>query len=705
MSKHQKCFSIVMTIVMLFTMQFSFVFADAAAAAPTAEPIVILHTNDVHSKVDSDLGYASVKGWKDYYEDKGSAVLVLDGGDALHGFPIANLSQGDNIVEIMNAVGYTAMTPGNHDFNYGTERLVELSKLMKFDLLSANFTDQNGSVVFTASKSYIANGKKVGIVGISTPETATKTNPLNVQGYRFNETEMAARVQAQIDSLKTEGADYIVALGHLGTDEESAPYRSVDLIAQLTGLDVFIDGHSHTTLEKGEAVKDKDGNEVLLAQTGTQLSAIGKIGIDGDKITASLITEPKQDETVKVLIDEKKAEIQPALDKVVARTEIKLDGNRDPGVRTQETNLGDLAGDALKWISGADIALTNGGGIRTTIEPGEITYGEINSVFPFGNVVVTIEITGADLLAALEHGTKSAPTAGGGFPQVAGMSYEVLTYLTENRVQNLTVNGEPLDPAKTYTLATNDFTQVGGDGYTMLAKYGKTGEFGALDEALVKYISEELGGTVGDRYAKSQDRIKVMLTPYTDVVSHWARTSIKTVYDQNLFKGVTDRSFQPNAPMTRAMFVTVLGRINGADVSGYTETEFKDVKMDDWYGSYVEWADENGIASGIADDRFGPNTPVTREQMAAILINYCRYINKGPAGDWAIKLEYTDLDKISEWANEGVMFATLRSYITGYPDGSFGPQNKATRAETAVIISRFLADQAQPAAVSGGAIQ
>lgn len=693
MNKHQKCFSVIMVIVMLFSMQFTFVFADTPAGA---EPIVILHTNDVHSKVDSDMGYASVKGWKDYYEGKGSSVLVLDAGDALHGFPIANLSQGGNIVEIMNAVGYTAMTPGNHDFNYGTARLLELSKMMKFDLLTTNFTDKNGAAVFTASKIYTAGDKKVGIVGISTPETATKTNPLNVQGYQFNEKELANLVQAQIDKLKTDGADYIVALGHLGTDQESAPYRSTDLIAQLTGLDVFIDGHSHTTLEKGEAVKDKAGNEVLLAQTGTQLKAIGKIGINGDNITASLITEAKQDAAVKALIDEKKAEIQPALDKVVAKTDIKLDGNRDPGVRTQETNLGDLAGDALKYISGADIALTNGGGIRTTVEIGDITYGEINSVFPFGNVVVTIEITGADLLAALEHGTKSSPAANGGFPQVAGMSYEVHTYLTESRVQNVTINNEPLDLKKTYTLATNDFTQVGGDGYTMLAKYDKTGEFGALDEALVKYIDQGLGGTVDDRYAKSQGRIKVMLTPYTDVVTHWAKDSIKTVYDNDLFKGVTKESFQPNAPMTRAMFVTVLGRINGADVSGYTESEFNDVNMKSWYGGYVEWANENSIAAGISDDRFGPNTPITREQMAAILTNYCKYINKGPVGAWAIKLEYTDLDKVNDWASEGVMFATMKAYITGYPDGSFGPQAKATRAETAVIVSRFLTEQAPP---------
>ncbi len=700
MNKYRKSISIIVAIVMLFTLQFSFSFAETA---DESDPIVILHTNDMHSKVDGELSLASVKGWKDYYEAKGSAVLILDSGDALHGLPVANLSRGENIVDIMHEVGYTALTPGNHDFNYGTARLKELSELMDFDLLSANFTDKSGTAVFTPSKIYTAGDKKIGIVGISTPETATKTNPLNVAGYQFNEAELASLVQAQIDSLKAEGADYIVALGHLGLDEESGPYRSSDLISQISGLDISVDGHSHTSLANGEAVKDKDGNEVVLAQTGSQLKAIGKIGIDGENIAASLITEPKEDAAIKALEAEQQAEIKPMLDKVVAKTDVLLDGNRDPGVRTQETNLGDLGADALKYVSGADVALTNGGGIRASIEIGDITYGEINTVFPFGNTVVTIEITGADLLAALQHGTASAPTASGGFPQVAGMNYEVHTYLQADRVQNVTINGEPLDLQKTYTLATNDFTQVGGDGYTMLAGYEKTGEYGALDEALATYIEKALNGTVDNRYAKAQNRIKVMLTPYTDMVSHWAGASVATVVNKNLFKGVSETSFLPNASMTRAMFITVLGRMDGVDIAAYQSTEFEDVTMDSWYGAYVEWADDNEIASGITETKFAPETPITREQMATILTNYCTYKGQGPVGAWAIQLKYTDLERVSDWAGEGVMFATMKAYMTGYADGSFGPQNKATRAETAVIISRFLAAQ-EPITTTGSGI-
>ncbi len=690
MKRQFKFLSIVMAIAMMFSLQFTYAFAETAEPSETAGSIVILHTNDVHSKVDGALGYASVKGWKDYYLAEDAAVLVLDAGDALHGYPIANLSRGENIVEIMNAVGYTAMTPGNHDFNYGTARLIELSKIMEFDLLSANFTDAMGDAVFAPAKIYDAGGESVGIVGISTPETYTKTNPLNVTGYGFNETELAALVQEQIDGLIADGADYIVALGHLGLDQESVPYRSTDIIGQLTGLDVFIDGHSHTTLENGQIVKDKAGNDVLLAQAGTQAKAIGKIVIEDDAITASLITEPKDDAAVKALIDANMAEIQPMLDEVVAKTDIELDGNRDPGVRTQETNLGDLAADALKYISGADVALTNGGGIRTTVDIGDITYGELNSVFPFGNLVVTIDITGADLLAALEHGTKSAPAASGGFPQVAGMSYEIHSYLDTGRVRNVLINGEPLNLEKTYTLATNDFTQVGGDGYAMLAEYAVTGMFGALDEALVEYIDEGLGGTVGSSYAEPQGRI-VVLPPYRDIISHWAKDSITTMFEERLFFGVSATSFQPDAAMTRAMFVTVLGRLHGADVSGYNASGFDDVDIASWYGGYVEWATVNGIVSGIGGGMFAPAEEITREQMATMLTNYCKYIGKGPQGLWAIQMSYNDLDKISPWASDGVMFATMKSYITGYPDGSFGPQANATRAEVSVILARFLA--------------
>ena len=504
-----KFLSTVLTLCMIITMMPSMIFAQDNLSDGD---IVILHTNDTHSRVDDNLGFSSVKAWKDYFVNKGNDVLLLDAGDTLHGLPVANLSNGENIVEIMNEVGYDAMTAGNHDYNYGINQLINLKNQMKFDLLIANVT-KDGQNTFTSSKVYEKGNKKIGVLGISTPETATKTNPANVVGYSFNADKLVKIVQNEIDNLKSQGADYIVALGHLGIDSESSPYMSTEIISQVENLDIFIDGHSHSQLPNGQIVKDKNNKDVVLAQTGNYLNDLGEVVIKEDgTIKASLITEKKSDENIDNLVNSMKAEIQTELDKVVGYTSVLLDGSRDPGVRTKETNLGNLVADALKYVSGADVALTNGGGIRTSVDVGEITYGELNAVLPFGNIVTKIQVTGKQIVDALEHGTSAVPGASGGFPQVSGITYEIHSYLTENRVKNVKINGENVDLNKTYTLATNDFTAVGGDGYDMFKNTPKLGEYTALDEALVAYIKQMPNGTVGEEYATEQGRIKIFDT-------------------------------------------------------------------------------------------------------------------------------------------------------------------------------------------------
>ena len=506
MRTKSKLLSFVLTLCMVISMIPNIIFAQGELSSGD---IVIMHTNDVHSRVDNNLGYTSVKAWKDYFESNGNDVLLLDAGDTLHGLPIANLSNGQNIVKIMNEIGYDAMTAGNHDFNYGMNQLINLKNQMNFDFLVANIT-KGGVNTFTSSNVYEKEGKRIGVLGIATPESATKTNPSNVEGYSFNEDKLVGMVQAEVNSLKSKGVDYIVALGHLGIDSESSPYMSTEIISQVEGLDIFIDGHSHNKLPNGQIVKDKNNEDVLLAQTGNYLESIGKIVIKEDgTISASLINEKKSDTSVDNMVSDMKAEIQPLLDEVVGYTSVLLDGSRDPGVRTKETNLGNLVSDALKYVSGADVALTNGGGIRTSVDVGEITYGELNAVLPFGNIVTKIQVTGEQILKALEHGTSSVPGASGGFPQVSGITYEIHSYLNENRVQNVKINGEAIDLNKTYTLATNDFTAVGGDGYDMFKTATKLGEYGALDEALVTYIKQLPNGIVGEEYASEQGRITI----------------------------------------------------------------------------------------------------------------------------------------------------------------------------------------------------
>ena len=510
MKSKSKLFSLLLSLCMVISMIPNIVFAEDNLSS---NDIVIMHTNDVHSRVDDNLGYTSVKAWKNYFQQNGNDVLLLDAGDTLHGLPIANLSNGENIVKIMNEVGYDAMTAGNHDFNYGMSQLLKLRDKMDFDFLVANIT-KDGVNTFASSNIYEKGGKKIGVVGLATPESATKTNPNNVAGYSFNDEKLAKILQKEVDLLEEEGVDYVIALGHLGIDSESSPYMSTEVISQVEGLDIFIDGHSHNTLENGMNVKDKNGEDVLLVQTGNYLEKIGKIVIKEDgQISASLIDEKKTDESIDNMISSMKEEIKPLLDKVVGKTNVLLDGSRDPGVRTKETNLGNLVADAIKFAAGSDVALTNGGGIRTSVDVGDITYGELNAVLPFGNIVTKIKVTGEQIVKALEHGTSAAPAASGGFPQVSGITYEIHTYLTENRVKNVKINGEEVDLNKYYTLATNDFTAVGGDGYEMFKTATKLGEYSAMDEALINFIKQLPDSTVGEEYATEQGRITIYNEP------------------------------------------------------------------------------------------------------------------------------------------------------------------------------------------------
>lgn len=510
MKSKSKLFSLLLSLCMVISMIPNIVFAVDNISS---NDIVIMHTNDVHSRVDDSLGYTSVKAWKNYFQQNGNDVLLLDAGDTLHGLPIANLSNGKNIVKIMNEVGYDAMTAGNHDFNHGMSQLLNLRDQMNFDFLVSNIT-KDGVNAFTSSKIYKKGGKQIGVIGLATPESATKTNPANVEGYSFNDDKLVEILQNEVDLLEKKGVDYIVVLGHLGIDSESSPYMSTEVISQVEGLDIFIDGHSHNTLENGMNVKDKNGDNVLLVQTGSYLEKIGKIVIkENGQISASLIDEKKSDETIDNMINSMKEEIKPLLDEVVGKTEVFLDGTRDPGVRTKETNLGNLVADSLKFAAGSDVALTNGGGIRTSVEKGDITYGELNAVLPFGNIVTKIKVTGEQIVQALEHGTSAVPGASGGFPQVSGITYEIHTYLTENRVKNVKINGEDVDLNKYYTLATNDFTAVGGDGYDMFKTATKLGEYSAMDEALINFIKQLPNSTVGEEYAKEQGRIKIYNEP------------------------------------------------------------------------------------------------------------------------------------------------------------------------------------------------
>ena len=510
--------------------------ADAAAS----NGVVILYTNDVHCAIDTNIGYAGVAAYEKAYEDAGYDVLLVDCGDAVQGAAVGTLSTGEYIVDIMNEVGYDVATIGNHEFDYGMDRFNELVEMAEYPYVSANFTDLEGNTILSPYAVLEAGGYSIAFVGASTPETFSKSTPTYFQDeegnfiYSFcggnDGADLYAAVQAAVDDARAEGADYVVVLSHLGTEASSVPYTSTDLIANTSGIDVVLDGHSHSVWEM-EIEQNKDGEDVVMSSTGTQLTALGSLTIDAEgNLATQLHTETIfQDDETAAFIDGIEAQYADTLATVVATSDVDLtiydptetdaDGNPIRLIRSQETNLGDLCADAYRAISGADIAFVNGGGIRDSIPAGDITYEQIIAVHPFGNALCVVEATGQEILDALEMSVRHVPDETGGFLQVSGLTFEVnmgvessvvvddadmfVEVAGDRRVQNVLVGGEPIDPEATYTLASHNYMlKSGGDGYTMFADNVLLQDEVMLDnQVLINYITESLGGVVGEEYS------------------------------------------------------------------------------------------------------------------------------------------------------------------------------------------------------------
>ncbi len=465
-----------------------------------AVSFTILHLNDTHGRVKpgkyDGMGYARVQTLANLERENNENTILLDAGDTIHGTVFAALSKGESVVNIMNKMNYVAMAPGNHDFNYGLDRLQELEDQMNFSLITSNVEYKDSGE--DAFKPYVIkelpNGVKVGIFGLSTPETAYKTNPTNVEAVNFSSPVEAAK--ESVAALKAEGVHYIVALSHLGLDEATY-YTSIKVANEVNDIDLIVDGHSHTTLDKGKLVGD-----TLIVQAGFYDQNLGKVEITIDENgisteNAGLITKTyamenvEEDAEINSIIAEVDAANEVITSVVVGESNTYLNGAREY-VRAGETNLGNMITEAMLAKSGADVALTNGGGIRSSIEEGTITRGDLVSVLPFGNYVVVLEVTGQDIKDALENGVQFYPAPEGLFPHVAGLRFEFNpANEVGNKVTKVTLaNGEALDLAKTYTLATNDFMAAGGDDYGMLKGKKTINEYESLEELLGQYIQE-----------------------------------------------------------------------------------------------------------------------------------------------------------------------------------------------------------------------
>ena len=574
--------------------------AGMALAAPDQE-IRILYTNDVHCGVEDHIGYAGVALYKKEMLKETPYVALVDAGDAIQGAPIGSLTEGRGIIRIMNAVGYDAAVPGNHEFDYGMDSFFRRAKELKCGYISCNMMDlRKNEQVFPSSKMLRFGDTRVALVGVCTPETITTSTPVYFQDGEGNYiydflggdggVRLYERVQTAVDEVREQGADYVILLAHLGNTPLVEGWSSQALIRNTSGIDAVIDGHSHA-VEPEDRLKNKEGEEVILTQTGTKLNNIGRLTIDtegnlrtelidsvpaledgftwtvrpGDTLSAiarrklgtwarwpeileansDKVSDPKKLQVGTVLtvpttsfrigegekavygdyrtwslLQEIQADFEDVLGTVLAHTDFDLAATAPDGswlVRNGETNLGDLLTDSLRAELGADIAMMGGGAIRAGIPAGDITYRDSLRVQPFGNMISSVAVTGQTILDVLEMGAASYPENAGCFLHVSGMSYTIDSSVPSSakkdesgmflpiegprRVTEVLVNGEPLDPEKTYVVAGQEYLLLNkGDGIIFAEKSQVVKDAVAVDlDCLTRYLAG-LGGTVPEEY-------------------------------------------------------------------------------------------------------------------------------------------------------------------------------------------------------------
>ena len=510
---------------------------------------VILHSNDVHGEI---MGYAYIAALKTDFQNKGADVILADAGDFSQGDPTVSLTKGADAVAMMNAAGYDVATLGNHEFDYGYEQLLENLKAAEFHVICADIL-QDDQTIWDPAWMYEKDGLKIGFFGMDTPESQTKANPAMTLGLRFlSRADIYACAQTQIDALRADGADIVIALAHLGVDAESGldGHRSVDMYANTTGIDLIIDGHSHTVMVEGE-------NSEPVQSTGTKFANIGVVIIDNESKTIEehyllptkvvendeVVSELPKDEAVAAKAQEIMDRVDAEYGEVFAQSEVLLNGERAPGNRTEETNLGDLIIDAMVWkvlqedsaLSVDDahvVGITNGGGIRAAIQPGDVTRKDLNTVLPFGNTITVAYVTGEKLLEALEASTFCTPEEIGAYPQTLGIeftldttvpyaqgeAYPDSTYYSPASIERVTIqaiNGEAFDPAANYAVVTNNFCAAGGDTYYAFKTAIATFDTGIpMDEAVMEYVEDVLGGVISaETYGTPRGDQTIVLAP------------------------------------------------------------------------------------------------------------------------------------------------------------------------------------------------
>lgn len=547
----KKALSGLLVAAMLFTMPAittinAKAYDDSPVADVTSKDIVILYDNDVHCAVD---GYSNMAALKKEALGQTKNVATVSCGDFIQGGVLGTLSKGDAIIDIMNEVGYDVVTLGNHEFDYTIPQLKKLVKKFKGKTVSCNFrTVSKNKPVFKGYTTKKFGKTKIAFVGVTTPEAFTKSTPVYFQNkdgkfiYSLCQDstgkKLYDRVQKNVDLARKNGADYVIAVTHLGMEGTTEMWNAEEVVKNTKGIDVLLDGHSHEVYAS-EIIKNKAGKDVIVSQSGSKFANIGKVVIKADGTISSSLVNVKEygktDETTTGVIAALNAMFEEVLNQVIGKNEQLLTVNGADGkraIRKAETNLGDFCADAYREVLGADIALINGGGIRADLPEGDITRKSLITVFPFGNMGCTIKATGQQILDALEMGARKCPEENGGFLQVSGMKYTIDTSIASNvkldeeglfvsvegeyRVKDVMIYNketkeyEALDLAKKYEVAGVNYTlRNQGDGMAMFKGCEVVKDDTMEDcQVLIEYV-QALNGVIGAKYAEAAGRIIV----------------------------------------------------------------------------------------------------------------------------------------------------------------------------------------------------
>ena len=669
---------------------------NAATFAKNSETIVILYENDVHCAVE---GYSKLAAMKNELKSEYEYVGVVSSGDFVQGGTLGAVSKGEYIVELMNLVGYDAIAPGNHEFDYTISRLTELYELSETKYISCNFAKIGEEKTYFEPYTIVSYGDvDIAYIGIITPETITSARPSQFRNengeiiYTFNESRLYELVQESIDEATEDGADYVIALSHIGYDESGELNDVTDVIENTDGLDVVLDAHSHSVIEE-KIVKDKSGDDVLLSSTGTGFENIGKLTIANGEFDTELVkteTYTKTDADVDAYIAEINESYAELGNRKIGESKVELITHNEEGtrlVRTAETNLGNLCSDALFFVTNADVSYVNGGGLRAPIKSGDMTFNDIYSVFPFNNRIVTAEITGQVLLDMLEMSMISYPQEDGAFPHMSGITFSVNKSIPSSikvdengfftkvdgdyRVYDVKVldkesgNYKALELDKKYILAAADYYILNfGSGMSMFKDAKVVESEGMLDvEVLERYITDNLNGVIGEEY--------------------------KDVVNRITFTDGYENADNEDKAVTRAEAIVALWNMEGSPIVNFA-MKFDDISAEMPYAEAIRWAAAVKIVNGCSESSFAPGDALTREQLAAILWRYAKSENIDVSiGENTNILSYEDVFTVSDYAIPAFQWTCGSGIMSGNTISTLAPKNAVNESQLEEVLFRY----------------